>query len=96
MNKREKADRLYMLFKKKFDEIKYCMNMGLTEPFGFKEKAEEYLNRLHIRVMPCHRLVSLINDGVVDSVAVRNPADHDTVIVMESGCADKILVLGLP
>ena len=95
MTKREKAERLYQIFKERLDEIKYYGGFGYSSGASGFDKYMERRLKPHARTMRCEFLVSIINDDV-DSVAVRHPDDHDRVIVLETEYADKILVLGLP
>jgi hypothetical protein len=94
MTKREKADRLHLMFRDRFDEIKYHKGFGYSPGVA---GIDEYMKRLEpdIRIVRCSHLISVINDDE-DSVAVRNPYDGDKAIVIDAEYADKILVLGLP
>lgn len=95
MTKREKADKLHLMFRNRFDEIKYYGGFGYSA--GVKG-IDEYMERLKpdVIMVRCVHLVSVINNDVMDSIAVRNPYDGDKAIVMDADYADKILVLGLP
>ena len=100
MTKREKADRLYKIFKRRFDEMKDDIVLGSAKNriFLINEKIEEYMEKMHphARMMHQETLVYLINEQVVDAIAVISPVHEKKVIVLEVEYANKILVLGLP
>jgi hypothetical protein len=71
------------MFKEKLEEIRYYGGFGYSAGSnGF----EEYMNKLkpHAVIIHCKLLISVTNDGNIESTAVRNPADHNKAILIEA------------
>lgn len=62
------------------------------------KKIEEYMSGLrpHVRIISVGSLWRLVNEGLLDAVALEDPSNLDRVIVVNKEYADKVLVLGLP